>query len=87
MSRIIRKSQTRSSTEAASLLASLFAAELICPSECLWLVSPWISDIQILDNQASGFDPLSRWGPRQVRLAGAGDARLCRFLHCYRHHL
>ena len=68
MSRIIRKSQTRSSTEAASLLASLFAAELICPSECLWLVSPWISDIQILDNQASGFDPLSRWGPRQVRL-------------------
>ena len=57
MSRVIRKSQTRSSTEAASLLANLFAAELVSPSECIWLVSPWISDIQILDNEAA---PLTR---------------------------
>ncbi len=69
MSRVIRKSQTRSSTEAASLLANLFAAELISPSECIWLVSPWISDIYILDNEVGAFNPLSRWGPRSVRLA------------------
>ena len=69
MSRVIRKSQTRSSAEAASLLANLFAAELVSPSECIWLVSPWISDIQILDNEVGAFDPLSRWGPRSVRLA------------------
>jgi hypothetical protein len=69
MNRVIRKSRTRSSTEAASLLANLFAAELVSPSECIWLVSPWISDIQILDNEASAFDPLNRWGPRIVRLA------------------
>jgi hypothetical protein len=69
MNRVIRKSKTRSSAEAASLLANLFAAELISPSECIWLVSPWISNIQILDNEAGSFDPLSRWGPRTVRLA------------------
>jgi hypothetical protein len=69
LNRVIRKSQTRSSTEAAGLLANLFTAELISPSECIWLVSPWISDIQILDNEVGAFDPLSRWGPRSVRLA------------------
>ena len=69
MNRVIHKSRTRSSTEAASLLANLFAAELVSPSECIWLVSPWISDIQILDNEASAFDPLNRWGPRVVRLS------------------
>lgn len=69
MSRTIRKSQTYSSTEAASLLANLFAAELIAPSECIWLVTPWISNIPILDNEVGSYDPLSRWGPRSVRLA------------------
>jgi hypothetical protein len=69
MSRVIRKSQTRSSTEAASLLANIFTAELVSPSECIWLVSPWISDIPIVDNEVGAFDPLSRWGPRSVRLA------------------
>jgi hypothetical protein len=68
MSRVIRKSKTRSSAEAASLLANLFAAELVSPSECIWLVSPWISNIPILDNESGSFDPLSRWGPRIVRL-------------------
>jgi hypothetical protein len=69
MNRVIRKSKTRSSAEAANLLANLFAAELISPSKCIWLVSPWISNIQILDNEAGSFDPLTRWGPRFVRLA------------------
>jgi hypothetical protein len=69
MNRVIRKSQTRSSVEAARLLANLFAAELVSPSECIWLVSPWISDIPILDNEIGAFDQLNWWGPRSVRLA------------------
>lgn len=68
MSRVIRKSQTHSSTEAAALLANLFAAELVAPSECLWLVSPWITDIKIIDNETGAFAPLRRWGPRGIRL-------------------
>jgi len=69
MSRVIRKSQTRSSSEAAALLANLFAAELIAPSANLWLVSPWITDIKIIDNETGAFAPLGRWGPRGIRLA------------------
>jgi hypothetical protein len=69
VNRVIRKSQVFSSTEAAQLLANLFAAELIAPSDCIWLVSPWISNIPILDNEVSSYGPLSRWGPRHVRLA------------------
>ena len=62
MSRVIRKSQTRSSAEAASLLANLFAAELVSPSECIWLVSPWISNIQIMDNEVGAFDSAQPMG-------------------------
>jgi hypothetical protein len=69
VNRVIRKSQVFSSTEAARLLSNLFAAELIASSQCIWLVSPWISNIPLLDNEVSSFAPLNRWGPRRVRLA------------------
>jgi phosphatidylserine/phosphatidylglycerophosphate/cardiolipin synthase-like enzyme len=51
------------------LLQTMFAAELICPSRCLWLVSPWVSDIPVIDNRTNGFlglDP--RWVRAQVSL-------------------
>lgn len=69
MSRVIRKSRRRASGEAAALLGSVFAAELLSPSKCLWLVSPWISDVQLIDNRADSFGGLSEWGPRHVRLS------------------
>lgn len=68
MSRVIRKSLNASASEAADLLAGLFSAELAYPSKCLWLVSPWISDVELLDNTAGGFDALARFGKRKVRL-------------------
>ena len=37
------------------LLQSLFVAELLHPSQDLWLVSPWITDVAILDNAAGQF--------------------------------
>lgn len=69
MNRVIRKSQKASVSEAADLLAGLFAAELAAPSRCLWVVSPWVSDVELIDNSAGGFDGLTRFGRRQVRLA------------------
>jgi hypothetical protein len=33
----------------------IFAAELLAPSRSLWLVSPWIRDIPILDNTTGSF--------------------------------
>ena len=69
MNRVIRKSQNASASEAADLLAGLFSAELCLPSRCLWLVSPWISDVELLDNSAGTFGALTRFGKRPVRLA------------------
>ena len=68
MNRVIRKSQSASASEAADLLAGLFSAELCLPSTCLWLVSPWISDVELIDNSTGGFDALARHGRRPIRL-------------------
>jgi hypothetical protein len=65
---IIRSSST-SNAEIRELLQGVFAAELLRPSECLWLVSPWLSDIEILDNRSGAFSSLDpHWGSRQIRL-------------------
>src|SRR5262249_3825274 len=66
VSRVIRKSSAQSSTEVQDLLSGLFSLELIRPSTCLWLVSPWISDVKIIDNTAATFPTLARFGQRRV---------------------
>jgi hypothetical protein len=51
------------------LLQAIFVGEMLAPSRCLWLVSPWVSDIPIIDNRTGAFDALdSSWGPRVLRL-------------------
>jgi hypothetical protein len=69
VSRVIRKAQTHSSGEARQLLAALLATELTAPSKCIWLISPWITDLPILDNSAGTFGPLASWGNRPTTLA------------------
>src|SRR4051794_25409881 len=65
----IHKSSWRCQNEVRELLQAVFVGELLAPSICIWLVSPWVSDIPIIDNRAGAFDALdSTWGPRQVRL-------------------
>ncbi|QDV37411.1 phospholipase D-like domain-containing protein DpdK [Tautonia plasticadhaerens] len=59
-----------SAKQISDLLQLVFVAEFLCPSRCLWLVSPWISDIPVIDNRANGFlcfEP--RWARSQVRLS------------------
>src|SRR5437762_2920552 len=52
------------------LLQNIFVAELLCPSRCLWLVSPWVSDIPIIDNRTNGFLAFeSRWVRSQITLS------------------
>ncbi|MFL6450921.1 MAG: phospholipase D-like domain-containing protein DpdK [Bryobacteraceae bacterium] len=46
-------SDTRNSIR--EVLQCVFAAELLNPSRTLWLVSPWIRDVPILDNGTGGF--------------------------------
>jgi hypothetical protein len=68
VNRVIRKSRAQSAGEALDLLGALFSAELISPSICLWLVSPWISDVDIIDNTAGTYSALTRHGRRPIRL-------------------
>ncbi len=67
-SRIIH---TRASTrQLPDLLQILFTAELLSPSACLWLVSPWVSDIPLIDNRSNGFLSLEPgWAHTQVTLS------------------
>jgi len=52
------------STELRDLLQSLFVGEVLIPSRCVWLVSPWISDIPIIDNETNLFAQLAPEWPR-----------------------
>lgn len=69
-SRRIFKSAVTSQNLIRELLQLILLGELIAPSgERVWLVSPWISNIAILDNRAGGFSAVNpEWGSRQIRL-------------------
>lgn len=52
------------------LLQSLFIAELLQPSSCLWLAFGWISDIEVIDNRARQFTALQPdWPANGIRLS------------------
>jgi hypothetical protein len=50
------------------MLGALFSAELVAPSKCIWLVSPWVSDVEVLNNSAGTYSALTRFGRRPIRL-------------------
>lgn len=51
------------------MLNALLIAELIAPSPQIWLVSPWISDIPVLDNRSGEVLALVPGAPvRQLRV-------------------
>jgi phosphatidylserine/phosphatidylglycerophosphate/cardiolipin synthase-like enzyme len=56
--------------EIPDLLQSIFATELLDPSSHLWIVSPWISDIPILDNEAGSFSSIEpEWPNVRIRFS------------------
>lgn len=51
------------------ILQSVFATELLAPSRPLWILSPWISDVELIDNRGgrfSGIEP--SWPSAGIRL-------------------
>jgi phosphatidylserine/phosphatidylglycerophosphate/cardiolipin synthase-like enzyme len=47
----------------------MFLSELLAPSKNIWVVSPWISDVPILDNRSGSFDVMNpEWHRREIRL-------------------
>jgi phosphatidylserine/phosphatidylglycerophosphate/cardiolipin synthase-like enzyme len=58
------------SRQIPDLLQTIFAGELLAPSRCIWLVSPWISDIPLIDNRGNTFLSLvPQWPRTTVRLS------------------
>ena len=56
--------------EIPDLLQTIFIAELLSPSRCIWLVSPWISDIPVVDNRSDAFSTVEpAWSEQNVRLS------------------
>lgn len=68
--RRIFKSASTSHNLIRELLQQMLLSELLSPGgERAWLVSPWISNVILLDNRAAGFSALNPdWGEREVRL-------------------
>ena len=51
-------------------LQSLFVAELICPSSQMWISSPWVNDVNLIDNTARQFGSLvPAWPTTMIRLS------------------
>ncbi len=61
---------SKSTWEIADLLQSIFAMELLFPSQSIWISSPWISDINVIDNRSNQFVSIEpNWANRQVSLS------------------
>ena len=51
------------------LLQNIFIAEFLVPSDEVWIVSPWISNIEVFDNKGGAFSTLCPdWNGISVRL-------------------
>jgi hypothetical protein len=52
------------------LIETVFAAECLSPSDVVWVVSPWISDVLVFDNRGGSFGHLfPEAGERELRLS------------------
>jgi len=54
-SRTFINTRSKHRNEIKDLLQSLVVGEFLVPSKEFWLVSPWISNVQVLDNRAGTF--------------------------------
>ena len=68
--RVLRKSRLAGMRDARTLLEIVLAAECLQPSDVLWVISPWISDVPVFDNRGGSFGAvLADAGERDVRLS------------------
>lgn len=68
--RRIFKSAITSKKVIQELITLMMVGELVSPGDEVWMVSPWITDVPLLDNRAGSFDAVNpEWGHREIRLA------------------
>ena len=63
--RTIRTTNAMAREELADALQAVFLAEVVAPSEQVWIVTPWISDVEIIDNRTGRLDGV--WSDVPVR--------------------
>ena len=68
MTRTIQKSSSTAATEVADLLESIFTRLALFPDRCVWIVSPWISDISVVDQRFGVVPNLEGYGRRRLNL-------------------
>lgn len=77
--RRIFKSQTTGAVTVQELLQTMFVAEMLRAGGDVWIVSPWISNVVLIDNRSGNFDALNpEWGRREIRLADVLTALMTR---------
>ena len=63
-------SNPQQSRSMQDVLQSLLLSELICPSSELWILSGWVTDIDVIDNRARAFSGICPdWPPANIRLS------------------
>lgn len=67
--RVIQSVARTSVLELTACLSSLLTLELISPGREFYLISPWISDVPLLDARAGRLRPLFSEAPSRVSLA------------------
>lgn len=66
--RNLRTTAFSSREELADALQALFIGEVMTPSTPMWIVTPWISDVVVIDNRSARFTGLMPDMPRrQIR--------------------
>lgn len=61
------------------VLQTLFLAELLSPSPQLWLLTGWVSDLEVVDNRARAFAGVRPdWPSAQIRLSSVIEALVSR---------
>jgi hypothetical protein len=53
---------------AEAILSAALLSELVFPGDSLWVVSSWITDVEVLDNSQGAFDPVLGDNPPTVCL-------------------
>ena len=77
--RSLRTTAFASRRELSDALQCLFVAELLVPSSPLWIVTPWVSDVPIIDNRTGRFKGLVPALPqRWIRLGEVLEQHLVR---------
>jgi phosphatidylserine/phosphatidylglycerophosphate/cardiolipin synthase-like enzyme len=64
--RIVQHSRGRFRNEPRELLQWFFSSEIVAPTGQLWIVSPWLRDVELFDNTTGSYSTLVSDSPRRV---------------------